>query len=557
MGIKKSVVAAVAVSLTLAVVVACTCAGVTPAAASSGQVLYVDIANPLAGDSNPGTEGLPLESIQEAADRSTPGTTIYVKDGTYDEMVEVSRSGAPGAPVRYISVTQGGARVVATGPACFDLSSVQCIEIRGFDLSGAFPPEEGETTTGPAHGGALRCYPTTLPENNEDLWYQVGFWDYGCRFCIFADNIVHGSDAGIWLLLSDNNIVRDNVVYDCLEAPIRFKHSPENDAYNNLCYYNGGNERWGICFYGSPSTRIYHNTVFEKTGGAVYIYEGTSNLEGAQPGADDFCPPCSDSVVRDNIGVVLSDGAPLVIGSSTTTDRDPAIDQVYGQVDNQYHHNLWRQAADSGSIVSWGDLGESDHQLLSLAEFQAKHPGYGDEDMVADPLFVDVGARNFELQPASPAAGSASDGLDRGKNSGVDMDPIPHVGTAYPSSWAGDGTRAVIEGVGFGETRGDSTVLFDGAAATDYETWSDTLIVARAPEGLDGSVELEVETGGGTSPASPYWVGASMDWYLAEGSTGGDFETWVLVQNPGAVEANISLQYMTPAGAVTGPAATL
>ncbi|MHB8896581.1 MAG: hypothetical protein ACYC99_15575, partial [Candidatus Geothermincolia bacterium] len=49
----------------------------------------------------------------------------------------------------------------------------------------------------------------------------------------------------------------------------------------------------------------------------------------------------------------------------------------------------------------------------------------------------------------------------------------------------------------------------------------------------------------------------SVNWYLAEGSTGGDFETWVLVQNPNANEAHISLVYMTPAGPVTGPATTI
>ena len=41
-------------------------------------------------------------------------------------------------------------------------------------------------------------------------------------------------------------------------------------------------------------------------------------------------------------------------------------------------------------------------------------------------------------------------------------------------------------------------------------------------------------------------------WFLAEGSTNG-FETWVLIQNPGAVEANAKMTFMTPKGAVDGP----
>jgi len=46
---------------------------------------------------------------------------------------------------------------------------------------------------------------------------------------------------------------------------------------------------------------------------------------------------------------------------------------------------------------------------------------------------------------------------------------------------------------------------------------------------------------------------AAQTWYLAEGSTGPGFETWVLVQNPNSEPANIDVTFMTPSGAVQGP----
>ena len=49
----------------------------------------------------------------------------------------------------------------------------------------------------------------------------------------------------------------------------------------------------------------------------------------------------------------------------------------------------------------------------------------------------------------------------------------------------------------------------------------------------------------------------SEEWYLAEGSTGGGLETWILVQNPNDSPAQVSLTYMTPSGPVNGQAATL
>ena len=49
----------------------------------------------------------------------------------------------------------------------------------------------------------------------------------------------------------------------------------------------------------------------------------------------------------------------------------------------------------------------------------------------------------------------------------------------------------------------------------------------------------------------------STTWYLAEGCTGPGFETWVLIQNPGASAATVNLDYMTGSGKVTGPEVTV
>ena len=46
-------------------------------------------------------------------------------------------------------------------------------------------------------------------------------------------------------------------------------------------------------------------------------------------------------------------------------------------------------------------------------------------------------------------------------------------------------------------------------------------------------------------------------WYLAEGSTGTGFETWVLVQNPNPNNVDVDLTFMTLSGEVQGPTATV
>ncbi|MCJ7746070.1 MAG: S8 family serine peptidase, partial [Actinobacteria bacterium] len=51
-------------------------------------------------------------------------------------------------------------------------------------------------------------------------------------------------------------------------------------------------------------------------------------------------------------------------------------------------------------------------------------------------------------------------------------------------------------------------------------------------------------------------IGATLPartWYLAEGSTNGGFETWVLIQNPLSTGTSIQVSYMTPGGEKPGP----
>ncbi len=54
---------------------------------------------PNGNDSNPGTMALPLLTIQEAADRSQPGTLVLIQPGVYRETVSVPTSGSAAQPI--------------------------------------------------------------------------------------------------------------------------------------------------------------------------------------------------------------------------------------------------------------------------------------------------------------------------------------------------------------------------------------------------------------------------------------------------------------------------
>jgi len=390
--------------------------GAAPTVAQTAVLseLFVDVNDPACDDANPGTAGQPLCHIQAAADRAAPGMTVQVRAGVYREMVLVRRSGTAAAPIRFVAADDAHVVVDSPGHACFDLQGVEYIKIHGFELTGAW----GGVGTPVAHGAGIRAYPAD----------PAG---YGVRRSVFTDNVIHHNDAGVWLVYSDDNLIQDNVLYRNGEAPIRIKRGHRNEIANNLAFDNGTVERWGVTFYCVEGTHVHHNTVVERSGGALYIYEGTSNLGDPPtlPGDPGFCVPSNHTSVHDNIGVVagdtVGDSASLVIGSSTTTDRDPLLDALYGPLDNRYHHNLWYHKAQPDAIVSWGDLAERrtfpHYALLNLAGFGRKGPGYGAGSLAADPRFVDPARYDFRLAADSPARGAGSDGRDLG----VDFAALP------------------------------------------------------------------------------------------------------------------------------------
>lgn len=83
-------------------------------------------------DAGPGTADQPWATIQHAADAATPGETVYIHAGQYDEDVRVSRSGNLGAPI-----TLQGAPNRATVVGSFDLAQgASHVRLNGFAVRG-------------------------------------------------------------------------------------------------------------------------------------------------------------------------------------------------------------------------------------------------------------------------------------------------------------------------------------------------------------------------------------------------------------------------------------
>jgi subtilisin family serine protease len=114
------------------------------------------------------------------------------------------------------------------------------------------------------------------------------------------------------------------------------------------------------------------------------------------------------------------------------------------------------------------------------------------------------------------------------------------------------GDKITINGSGFGTLDSSCSVSFGTASCTKLWSWSDTRIECSVPMAAIGQVEVKVNASSGTSNGIIFNA-TPATWYLAEGCTGGDFETWVLVQNPLSNPVDINIVFQTDTGTVQGP----
>ena len=84
--------------------------------------------------------------------------------------------------------------------------------------------------------------------------------------------------------------------------------------------------------------------------------------------------------------------------------------------------------------------------------------------------------------------------------------------------------------------------------AGDTDLVNEATILERKTGNSDTTTHTEVVTR--ELATTGLKVLGSDGWLLAEGSTGGGFDTWILLQNPGTVKANAEVTFMTEAGSL-------
>jgi len=430
----------------------------TSSSVSAATHYYVDVNG---SDSNPGTSSLPWRTIQKAANTMVGGDTVHVRAGTFNERVQVTRSGSSGAPVTYLvdgAVTMKGFTVRAN-----------FVSIRGFTITNT--PNHAQAGVGIYVEGSYctieNNYVTYATRGGIQIYARPGEWSSRSNCIVRNNRLYRNSQWGIEFH-GRNHLIEGNEIWRTIQHHPAWTSPP------------GWLDADGMRFFGSGHT-VRANYTHD------IRYADTENvnphIDCFQTWADDWHEGANNTVFERNLCRVLESQAPnenawgfMLAGASYLTIRNNVF-QTFGHV-NAYapgnHHltvvgntltsslsfpadrypsginlnncpystirNNVFYDLNGPPIVLAGTSGTGLQRSDNLAyrtdgRTPSGTPGPGDLWGV-NPQFVNPGADNFHLQPSSPAVDSGYnlgslcqqdyDGVSRPQQTDFDMGALEY-----------------------------------------------------------------------------------------------------------------------------------
>jgi len=234
--------------------------GVVNSSSASGNTYYVSTTG---NDSNPGTEALPWRTIQKAANMVAAGDTVYVRGGTYNEVVIVSTSGNAGNYITFINYPGETPIIDGTGKTPTDywnglfairgISStalVQYVRVIGLRV-------QNNTSS---NGFGISCYYCANSEIRDNKTYNT-----------YLSGIVVGYSNHV--IVDGNNVEKANHK-GAQENISVLRESSFVEVTNNVVHDNGTDTNGGEAIdikQGSHDVLVQYNTVYNNSKFGIYI----------------------------------------------------------------------------------------------------------------------------------------------------------------------------------------------------------------------------------------------------------------------------------------------
>lgn len=273
-------------------------------------------------DSNNGSIYTPWQTIQHAANAVTAGDTVYVRQGTYNEIVTMKASGTASQPILFSSYPGELATVDGTGLAVpsgqwglFTLQNVNYITIQGFEIRNYSTSKAADVPIGIYVFGA----DDGIQLLNNHI-HNIATTASGCKANALGVAI-YGSSAPASidnLVFSGNEV--DDLTTGCSES-VTLNGNVENFTVTNNLIHDNNNI--GIDFIGfekvSPQTAYDQARNGEVSGNTVYNI--TSNYNPAYGTKKPNSSYGAD-------GIYVDGGTQIVIERNTVHNTDLGIEMA-------------------------------------------------------------------------------------------------------------------------------------------------------------------------------------------------------------------------------------
>lgn len=286
-----------------------------------------------------GTENLPWCTIQHAADTLEPGSTVIIKEGEYNEMVEITQSGKAGQYITY----QGQGNVVISnqnGDDAFGFyaNNQSWLKFVGFSIT--FTGPVGEET-------------------------KAGIWVQNESSHIVIDNVaITNSNYGIYLAANQGTISDIEIKNSFISANFGhgiqlYKRVRDSIIHDNEVSYSGvNNPQRGVPFaHGinfSSASDPFDESTHSKN---VVVYNNHihhNDDQGVRPSG------CTDIVIRNNqIHHNGATGVQVEKGAVATVVRNNSIE--YNSLAYNFEGGIWVDEANKtiidGNIIRYNAFG--------------------------------------------------------------------------------------------------------------------------------------------------------------------------------------------------------
>ncbi len=396
-----------------------------------------------------GSRDYPWRTIQYAVDHVAEGGTIYVMEGTYNERVDITCSGVPGAYITLAAYPGNAVTVDGTGidvpqySGLVNAINVDWIKIRGLRVVNAGPNVksagiqvedadnmivEGNYTHNTRSSGILVWNSTNVIVKDNEIVLACNGGQNECMTVggttSFEVRNNHIHDAGVTesggegICIKDgcaNGVIHDNHIHTTFKVGLYVdawdKHTHDLAVFNNLVHDIGLSHGIGVASEGGgllENIRIYNNVVFN------------SHLNGMNFGGYGL-PEVTIHPIR-NVQVINNT---FYANGSAEWGGNFSIENIW--VENiVIRNNILSQGMNWQIFVDSGVSPEQlvmDHNLIDGFRDMYVEETRGTEYQEGSAGFVNAAACNFHLTAPSPA-------IDHG--SSVDAASFDFDGNARP-----------------------------------------------------------------------------------------------------------------------------